>query len=95
MLTNDAKALVKFLENKIFSRFGILKAIISDEGTYFYNRIFIAALTKYGIKHEVTTTYHLQTSGQVELSNREIKRILEKIVNYNRKDWSTRLNDSL
>lgn len=34
-------------------------------------------------------------SDQAKLSNREIKRVLEKVVNLNRKDWSTRLNDSL
>lgn len=39
--------------------------------------------------------YHPQTSGQVEISNREIKLILEKMVNPNRKYWSSRLNDAL
>jgi hypothetical protein len=34
-------------------------------------------------------------SGQEEISNREIKYILEKTVNPNRKDWSLRLNDAL
>ena len=35
--TNDAKAIVKFLQKNIFSRFGTPRAIISDEGTHFYN----------------------------------------------------------
>ncbi|XP_025661066.1 uncharacterized protein [Arachis hypogaea] len=39
--------------------------------------------------------YHPQTNGQVEVSNREIKRILEKIVKPHRRDWSTRLVDTL
>ncbi|RVW71915.1 putative mitochondrial protein [Vitis vinifera] len=50
---------------------------------------------KYGVKHKVATPYHPQTSGQVELANREIKNILMKVVNSSRKDWSIRLHDSL
>ncbi|RVX01213.1 Retrovirus-related Pol polyprotein from transposon 17.6 [Vitis vinifera] len=60
------------LEN-IFSRFGVPKAIISDGGTHFCNKPFETLLAKYGVKHKVATPYHPQTSGQVELANREIK----------------------
>ena len=56
---------------------------------------FKSLMKKYGITHKVATPYHPRTSGQVELANREIKQILEKTVNPNRKDWSLRLNDAL
>jgi len=52
-------------------------------------------MKNYGITHKVVTPYHSQTSGQVELTNRKIKQIMEKTVNPNRKDWSLRLNDAL
>jgi hypothetical protein len=52
-------------------------------------------MKKYRITHKVATPYHPQTSGQVELANREIKQILEKTMNPNRKDWSLSLNDAL
>ena len=47
------------------------------------------------MKHKVATPYHPQTSGQVELANKEIKTILMKVVNSNKKDWSLKLLDSL
>ena len=92
---NDAKAVVKFLKKNIFTRFGTPRAIISDRGTHFCNKQFEALLSKYGVTHKIATPYHPQTSGQVEVSNREIKRILEKTVNASRKDWSMKLDDAL
>ncbi|RVW72421.1 Retrovirus-related Pol polyprotein from transposon 17.6 [Vitis vinifera] len=88
----------KGVENVVadhLSRFGVPKAIISDGGAHFCNKPFEALLSKYGVKHKVATPYHPQTSGQVELANREIKNILMKVVNSSRKDWSIRLHDSL
>ena len=91
----DHKAVLKFLKENIFSRFGVPKVIISDGGSHFCNKPFENLLSKYGVKHKVATSYHPQTSGQVELANREIKTILMKVVNSNRKDWSLKLLDSL
>jgi len=93
--TNDHKVVVKFIQTNIFSRFGMPRAIISDGGTHFCNRFIKTLLVKYPVTHKVATPYHPQTSGQVELSNMEIKRILEKTVRPDRKDWSLRLNDVL
>ena len=93
--TNDARVVTKFLLKNILTRHGTPRAIISDGGSHFCNKIFENLMAKYGIKHKVATAYHPQTSGQVELSNREIKRILEKVVNPSRKDWSTHLDEAL
>ena len=86
---------LKFLKANIFSKFGVPKAIISDGGSHFCNKPFENLMAKYGVKHKVATPYHPQTSGQVELANMEIKTILLKVVNSNRKDWSLKLLDSL
>ena len=92
---NDHRVVVKFLKENVCSRFGVPKAIISDGGTHFYDKPFETLLVKYRVKHKVATPYHPQTSGQVELANREIKTILMKVVNSNRKDWSLKLLDSM
>ena len=91
----DHKVVLKFLKDNIFSRFGVPKSIISDGGSHFCNKPFESLLIKYGVKHKVATPYHPQTSGQVELANRDIKTILMKVVNSNQKDWSQQLLDSL
>ncbi|KAL5569771.1 hypothetical protein UlMin_026346 [Ulmus minor] len=77
--TNDAKFVTRFLQKNIFTRFSTPWAIINDKGSHFCNKLFDGFLAKYGVRHKVATAYHPQTSGQAELSNREIKRILEKV----------------
>ena len=52
-------------------------------------------MSRYEIRHIRSLAYHPQTNGQEEISNREIKRILEKIVSSSRKDWSSKLDDAL
>ncbi|KAH9792934.1 hypothetical protein KPL71_004351 [Citrus sinensis] len=92
---NYARTVVNFFQKSIFSRFGTPQAIISDEGTHFCNKVFAAAIVKYGVKHKIVLAYHPQSNGQAEVSNREIKKILEKVVNPSRNDWSLALHDSL
>ncbi|GJV54153.1 reverse transcriptase domain-containing protein [Tanacetum coccineum] len=92
--TNDARVGVKFLR-KLFSRFGVPKALISDRGTHFCNSLLEKTLRKYGVTHRRATPYHPQTSGQTENTNRAIKRILERTVNGNRKEWADKLDDAL
>nr|GFB68097.1 reverse transcriptase domain-containing protein [Tanacetum cinerariifolium] len=67
-----------------FSTFGSPRAIISDCSTYFYNDQFAKVMLKYGVTHRLATVYHPQTSGQVEVSNHDLKRILERTVGENR-----------
>ncbi|GKA02670.1 reverse transcriptase domain-containing protein [Tanacetum coccineum] len=92
--TNDARVVVKFLK-QLFSRFGTPRAIISDRGTHFCNDQFSKVLQKYGVTHRLLTSYHLQTSGQVEVSNRGLKRIIERTVGEHRARWADKLDDAL
>ena len=92
---NDANTVVSFLQKNILNRFGTPRTIISDGGSHFANKIFAKLMSRYGIKHIMSLAYHPQTNGQAEISNREIKRILEKTVSSSRKDWSSKLEDPL
>ncbi|GJY31334.1 reverse transcriptase domain-containing protein [Tanacetum coccineum] len=56
---------------------------------------FAKVMSKYGVTHRLATAYHPQTSGQVEVSNRGLKRILERTVGENRASWSDKLDDAL
>ena len=92
---NDANTVVGFLQRNILSRFGTPRTIINDGGSHFANNVFDKLMGRYGIKHIMSLAYHPQTNGQAEISNREIKKILEKTVSSSIKDWSLKLDDAL
>ena len=91
----DANVVKRLFKKIIFPRFGIPRVVISDGGSHFINRTFANLLEKYGVRHKVATPYHPQTSGQIEISNREIKSILQKVVGASRKNWSMKLDETL
>ena len=92
---NDANTMVGFIQRNILSRFGDPRTIISDEGSHFSNKLFAKLISRYGVRHVMGLAYHPQLNGQAEISNREIKNILEKKVNASRKDWPAKLDDAL
>ncbi|GKC05280.1 reverse transcriptase domain-containing protein, partial [Tanacetum coccineum] len=92
--TNDARVIVKFLR-KLFSRFRVPKSLISDRRTHFCNSLLEKTFKQYGVTHRLATPYHPQTSGQTKNTNRAIKRILERTVNGNMKEWADKLDDAL
>jgi hypothetical protein len=93
--TNDTRVVTRLFKNIIFPRFGVPRIVVSDGGSHFISKVLEKLLLKYGVRHRVATPYHPQTSGQVEVSNREIKQILEKTVATSRKDWSLKLPEAL
>ncbi|GJU79894.1 reverse transcriptase domain-containing protein [Tanacetum coccineum] len=85
--TNDARVVCKFLKS-LFARFSAPRTIISDRGDQ-----FAKVMLKYRVTHRLSTAYHPKTSGQVEVSNYGLKRILERTVGENRASWSDKLDD--
>ncbi|XP_022158518.1 uncharacterized protein LOC111024990 [Momordica charantia] len=76
--SSNAKVVAKFLHKNICTRFSTPRAVISDEGSNFINKVVASLLAKYNIRHKVSTAYQPQSNGQVEISNREINSSLEK-----------------
>ena len=93
--TNDASVVVKFLRSHIFTRFDTPRALITDGGTHFCNKLVDKLLQKYSVRHRTSLAYHPQENSQTEVSNRDIKSIMEKTVNSSRKDWSKKIDDAL
>jgi len=56
--TNDSKVVIKFLKKHIFTRFGTLRALLSDNGTHFCNKPLESLLKRYGVFHKVATPYY-------------------------------------
>ena len=69
--------------------------VISDGGSHFIDKTFRAFLKELGAKHNIATPYHPQMSDQAETSNKQIKNILQKIVNAMGKEWKDKLLDAL
>ncbi|RDY06044.1 gag-pol, partial [Mucuna pruriens] len=80
--TNDAKVVVDFLKCNIFCRFGMPKALLSDQGSHFCNRAMSSFLHKYRNCHILSP----ETNGQTEVFNMETKKMLQKMTNPSRKD---------
>ncbi|GJZ68622.1 reverse transcriptase domain-containing protein [Tanacetum coccineum] len=89
--TNDARDVISFLKI-LFCRFGMPKALISDRDSHFCNKIMDKTMKRYGVNHHFP---HHITSGQVENTNKALKRILEKNVKENPAIWSRKLEDVL
>lgn len=72
--------IAKFLYEDIFTRYGVLREIVTDQGPQFTSKIISKLVEEYEIKHRKSTPYHPQANGQVEVTNKKIDNILTKIV---------------
>ncbi|GJT01270.1 reverse transcriptase domain-containing protein [Tanacetum coccineum] len=91
----DDPFLFKICADQMIRRFGNTVPSSVNVETHFAIPVFARTMLKYGVTHRLSTAYHPQTSGQVEVSNRGLKRILERTVGENRASWSDKLDDAL
>jgi transposase InsO family protein len=78
---------MNMLKDIIFPRFGVHMYLMTDGGSHFLHGALRKTLAKYGVTRRVASPCHPQTSGQVELSNRDIKMILQNRVNKSISNW--------
>ena len=86
---------IKMLKEVIFPRFGATRYLMTDGGSHFIHGDFRKFLTKSDVSHRISSPYHPKSSGQVDLTNREIKLILQNTINRSRNNWSKKLDDAL
>jgi hypothetical protein len=86
---------ISFLESNIFSCFGLPIEIISDNGPTFISGKFTQFLNKFGVNHFTSSTYYPQGNGKVESTNKNLVKILKKIINDKPHQWHTLLTYAL
>jgi hypothetical protein len=89
------KFVVEFIYEYIFTRFGVPREIVTDQGTQFTSKLMKELTDKYGIKHCKYFPYHPQENGQVESTNKVLESILTKTIQLHHRDWTDRLLEGL
>ena len=87
--TLKAKQMVKFIKKSLIYRYGVPHHIVTNNGVQFQAEI-AELLQRYGIEHRISSPYRPQANGAVEAANKNVKRILSKMVK-TYKDWSEHL----
>ena len=95
MFRATEKSVVEFIYEEIFTRFGVPREIVTDQGSQFTSKLMKELTTKYGIRHCKSSPYHPQANGQVESTNKVLESILTKTIHLHHKDWAYRLSEAL
>ncbi|XP_059290310.1 uncharacterized protein LOC132043875 [Lycium ferocissimum] len=80
------KVVANFVRNNIICRFGIPELIITDNGANLNSHLMKEICAQFQITHRNSTAYRPQMNGAVEAANKNIKKILRKMID-NYKDW--------
>ena len=82
-----ATTVAQIYVEQIFCRYGCSEILISDRGKTFMSNLVEQINKLFKVDHRLTSPYHPQTNGQVEVYNRSIANMLSHVVDENHKDW--------
>ena len=88
------ESVINFLFEQVVS-YNLPRLVITDKGAHFTGNKIISTLENHHVIHRVTSPYHLQENGKVEITDIVLEEILTKIVATHRRDWATRLEKAL
>jgi transposase InsO family protein len=86
---------ISFLETNIFSRFGLPLEIITDNGSTFISAKMTQFLAKIKVKHFTSSTYYPQGNGKAKSTNKNMVRIIKRLIEDNPLQWHTLLTYAL
>ena len=84
----------RFIEKDLICRYSLPEKIVTDNAYNFNGKMIVELCTKWKIKHSNSSPYRLEMNGVVEASNKNIKKIIQKIVVIY-KDWHEMLSFAL
>ena len=89
-----AKETAGFIYEDIICRHGCPKRILTDRGSHFNNQMVNELMTRFGIKHKLSTPYHPKTNGLIERFNKTLCEGLAKLTD-NGKNWDKEISSVL
>jgi len=89
MLTfnNTTATAAHFFLNHVITCFDVPKQLVSDHGSHFEDNRWHELASHLGFLHEFSSMYYSQGNGQVEVVNKILKTMLQRIVNKHKTNW--------
>ena len=76
----------KFLYEEIFTRYGVPRELVTNQGAQFTSNLITAVMKECNIRNWKSSPYQPQENGKAKVTNREIRIILTKTVQIHKKD---------